>query len=200
MFRAAFAAACCVSTAAAAHAFVIPATLPELDGPSAVSVSFVSSSAGARGSLYFLGYETPGGPPAAITPAADSDSNNLGAFLFENKGPTRSNVAGLGVIPGGATLHFAYLVTQGVSVAPTGSLFRTDVAADLNYFGSTDLGMEDGERVWRMGIEDIRDENRSDWDYNDAVFEVRAFPVPTPGTIALAAAGVGLAAVRRRKG
>jgi len=167
-----------------------------LDQDSDVSVSFITSSAGAKGSLYFLGTESGG----AITSAASSDSNALGEFLFSNHGTTSGYSVDIGQFGAGETLHFAYLITNGVSVAPTGELFRSDLSTDLSFFASGSAEAFDGYQVFRFGIEDIRDPNRSDFDYNDVIFDVRVSPaVPAPGAAALAMIGAGFMVRRRMK-
>lgn len=162
-----------------------------------VSVSFLSQSAGAAGSLYFLGYESAG----TITYAASSDSKNLGQFLFSNKGTLPGSMVSLGSFDAGARLHFAYLITNGVSVAPTGQVSRTDVAGDLLYFGLGGMDFEDGKYRETLGIEDIKSAS-SDFDYNDAKFRIFVTPgslsVPAPGPVALACFAFGFFGVRRR--
>jgi len=166
-----------------------------LDTTSEVSVTFVSSSAGATGSLYFLGSEVHG----VTFRSASTDANDLGMFLFSNHGTAARSTYELGVFGRDSTLHFAYLITNGVSVAPTGSLFRTDTPGDMGYFLVDAIPGEDGSWLFNVGIEDIRNPNRADWDFNDVVFEVNARAVPAPGAgMLLAAAGL-LAAPRRKR-
>jgi uncharacterized protein (TIGR03382 family) len=185
-----------LALSAGAHAALIPAEMVTLDEASRVEVEFVSSSAGAGGNLYFLGHDLGGG----LLPAVSSDVHDLGRFLFNNHSSDRGERVDLGVLPGGATLHFAYLIVRGVRVAPTGSLFRTDVADDEMYFASEVMPDRDGAGVTRFSIEDIRDPRTSDWDYNDAVFSIAVTPtpVPTPGAAAVGALALGLMARRRR--
>ena len=163
-----------------------------LQSPSEVSVSFESQSAGARGNLYFLGAEDSSGD---ITYAASTDANNLGQFLFQNHGTANGFTVDLGVFDAGDVMHFAYLVTNGSGGAPTGSLFRTDVNADLDYVGLTQISSE----ITRIGLEDIRNPAQSDWDHNDVVFNVVARSVPAPGPAALASAAFLIAGLRRRQ-
>lgn len=186
-----------VTTAVAgtASAAVIPASLVELDTDSTVTVRFDSSDAGAKGSLYFLGYEQDG----TINYETSTDANGLGKWLFSNHGTAPGFSVNLGLLPGGSMLHFAYLITNGVSVAPTGSLFRTDVAGDMQYFMSDVVAADAGGTTVSYGIEDIRKPSKSDWDYNDVMFSVRVDPIPGPGAIALAASAVMLAGTRRRR-
>lgn len=163
-----------------------------------VSISFLSQSAGAKGSLYFLGSESAG----TITYATSSDSKNLGLFLFSNKGTASGSTVGLGSFDAGVRLHFAYLITSGVSVAPTGQVSRTDVVGDLLYFGLESMGFEGGMYQETLGIEDIKSAS-SDYDYNDAMFRIFVTPsslsVPEPGTISLACLAAGGVGVRRRR-
>lgn len=180
--------------AAAAHAGVAHTGVKPyaLESDSQVSVSFVSQSAGAKGSLYFLGHEDSDGH---ITYAASSDANNLGQFIFQNHGTAAGYTVDLGIFDAGDVMHFAYLITKGVSVAPTGSLFRTDVNADLAYVGLTPMG----SGITRIGLEDIRNPAKSDWDHNDVVFDIVALDVPAPGPAALASAAFLIAGLRRRQ-
>ncbi|MBN4060363.1 DUF4114 domain-containing protein [Planctomycetaceae bacterium AH-315-I19] len=180
--------------AGTASASMTPGQPITLTQESAVSVQFVSQSAGARGSLYFLGAESGG----VMTSAASSDANNLGMFLFENHGASPSDITQLGEFAAGTTLQFAYLITNGVFVAPTGSLFRTDDPVSTFNFAVGDASFINGSSVTRVGIEDIQNPAYSDFDYNDIVFDVRMTAVPAPGSIALAMAG-GAMFIRRRK-
>lgn len=183
------------AVAGTASAAVIPASLVELDTDSTVTVTFDSSDAGAKGSLYFLGHEQGG----SITYATSTDANGLGKWLFSNHGTAPGFSVELGLLPGGALLHFAYLITHGVTNAPTGSLFRTDVPADMQYFMSNVVAADASGTTVSYGIEDIRKPSKSDWDYNDVMFTVRVDAIPGPGAIALAASAMMLAGVRRRR-
>ncbi|TVQ81556.1 MAG: hypothetical protein EA380_01435 [Phycisphaeraceae bacterium] len=183
------------AVAGSASAAMIPASLVELETESTVTVTFDSSDAGAKGSLYFLGHEQDG----SITYATSTDANGLGKWLFSNHGTAPGYSVNLGTLPGGALLHFAYLITNGVSVAPTGSLFRTDVPDDMLYFMSDVVAADSSGTTVSYGIEDIRNPSKSDWDYNDVMFSVRVDAIPGPGAIALAASAVMLAGVRRRR-
>lgn len=157
------------------------------------SVEFVSQSAGAKGSLYFLGWENDG----AITYAASTDSKNLGQFLFSNHGTLTGYSVDLeGVLPGQSILHFAYLITNGVSVAPTGQVTRTDDASNI-WFGVGAMQSTLSGDVQKVYVEDIVT-GRSDHDYNDMTFNVRSLAIPAPGGAALLAAA-GLVALPRRR-
>lgn len=161
-------------------------------------VEFVSSDAGAQGSLYFLGWQLGDAP---ITYAASTDDFGLGRFLFSNKNTASGFGVDLGSIGQGATLHFAYIITSGVSVAPTGQVIRSDYGADLLYFGLIADSSDDRGPFTRIGVEDIKSVS-SDFDYNDLMFDVLACQadndVPTPGGIALGALGLAFLAQRRR--
>lgn len=158
-----------------------------------VSVEFVSQSAGARGSLYFLGFENDG----VITHATSTDSNNLGQFLFSNHGTPAGYTVDLGgVMPGESILHFAYLITNGVSAAPTGQVTRTDNAS-RSWFGVGPTQTSLLDDVQKVYVEDIIS-NSSDRDYNDMTFNVRSLAIPAPGGAALLAAA-GLIALPRRR-
>jgi len=182
------------SCSGVAHASMTPAQPITLAEESAVSVQFVSQSAGARGSLYFLGTESEG----QMSFAMSSDTNNLGMFLFENHGASPNTSIDVGEYDAGASLHFAYLVTRGVPVAPTGSLFRTDDEVGAFNFAIGNTSFVGGSNVTRVGIEDIQDQHLSDFDFNDILFDVRTTAIPAPGSVALAMVG-GAVLLRRRK-
>ncbi len=190
-----FTAVVITAVASSASAALIPAELPSLDTVSDVTVAFESSNAGARGSLYFLGYEQGG----TVTYETSTDAKGLGKWLFSNHGTPSGFSVNLGVLPGGSLLHFAYLITHGVTVAPTGSLFRTDIVADMKHFSSDVVVADRDSMTIEYGIEDIRNPAKSDWDYNDVMFSVRVDAIPGPGAIALTACAVMLAGVRRRR-
>lgn len=183
--RLAFAAACVAGASASAFAnpmsaggaFLMPA-----DGE--VSISFKSSDAGATGALYFLGAELDGN----ITYAASTDARDLGQFLFSNKSAQPGVFTSLGLYSAGTRLHFAYFITSGVDVAPTGTLSRSDVESDLLFFGQSDMAFTDGVYSLTFGVEDIKNLQTSDFDYNDAMFTLMITPqsVPSPGAISLA--------------
>lgn len=165
-----------------------------------VSVRFHSQSATAAGSLYFLGSEKGG----VATLATSTDSSGLGIHLFDNHRATRGDQFNLGVFEAGSILNFAHLITDGVPVAPTGSLFRTDIPGDLAYFAQRKEQDEDtGLAVTRVGVEDIRDQRLSDFDFNDLKFDIvrtpAQTPTPTPGNLALFGVGAVMLASRRRR-
>lgn len=166
------------------------------DAPFEATVAHASTNAGARGTLFFLGTEADG----TIT-APTGAAHELGRALFtsHNTAPEARSGLDLGAFGAGDTLHFAYLVTRGVSVAPTGSTFRTDTDLDPAHFTVVDTTViDEATTVYRVGVEDIRDPARSDWDYNDVVFDVSVRLVPTPGAGTLALASLALVARRRR--
>lgn len=181
--------------AGAANASLTPSTPITIDTLSEVSVEFISSDAAAKGSLYFLGWQPSSGP---ISFAGHSDGNNLGQHLFSNHGTAGGTTIPIGQFDAG-TLHFAYLVTNGVDVAPTGSLFRTNIGADKKYF-ATDIFSDDPVLSITVGVEDIRKPSKSDWDYNDVIFRVHASsPVPAPGVAAVGVMTASMVAGRRRR-
>jgi hypothetical protein len=185
--------ACSLAVAGSANAGFRTGQSVTLQEDSNAVVEFISQSAGAKGSLYFLGADT----GDSFVTAPSSDENGLGKFLFSNHGTARGTTVDLGNFGAGSTLHFAYLITKGVSVAPTGSLFKSNVLDDVNYFGMEGPSTFERSTTFRLGIEDIRNPKKSDFDYNDVIVEVRAVAIPTPGTLALATAG--LAFVTRRR-
>lgn len=160
------------------------------------TISFLSSSAGATGKLYYLGAESDG----AVTYTASNDSNNLGKYLFNNHTSVVGSSSELGSFSGGTKLHFAYLITSGVSAAPTGTLSRSDLSGDLLYFGLSSMTVDNGVHTFTMGIEDVKNLTYSDFDYNDAMFTLTIEPasVPSPGSIALACCAAGFVVTRRR--
>jgi len=167
--------------------------LVTLERDSSVSVSFLSQSAGATGALYFSGYESEGSMAWAVS----SDTNELGTFLFSNHGTERGASIDLGEFGAGSTLHFSYLVTKGRGGAKTGDLFESFDSGGVGYFASGSPRVFDGGVSYVMGVEDIMNPKRSDFDFNDAMFEVSAASVPTPGSVALGAAGLVFVARRR---
>lgn len=166
-----------------------------LDAMSEVRVEFVSQNAGAKGMLYFLGTENTWG--TSYEPS--SDAHNLGMSLFSNHGTGAGYGVDLGVFDAGDTIHLAYLITNGVSVLPTGTITRTDVAGDLVYFGmDPSFTRGDGASVTTVRLEDIKNPNHSDWDYNDMVFQIVATPIPAPSAAAIGGIGLAMLATRRR--
>ncbi len=181
----------------AAHGAMITGATYKTTHDGSVEVEFVSQDAGAKGSLYFLGSVTGG----TTTYAPSSDSNNLGQFLFQNHGTSAGYTVYLGIFDAETTLYFAYKITHGVSVAPTGTIFRMDAPGDLLYFGQeVVLNTSEGSatRVW---LEDIKNPSKSDWDYNDLAFDVNnsyVAPAPAPGAWALAIVGILIGTRRYR--
>ncbi len=169
---------------------------------SSVSVRYVSKDASARGMLSFLGAEHSGvlTAPTARTPA--DNITPLGLDLFTNHNPARGVDAPveLGTFAGGSTLHFAFFITRGVWIIPDGETFRTDTDTDPAHFTvMSTTSTDEGSTIYRVGLEDIRDASRSDWDYNDLIFDVAVQTVPGPGPALLAGLGAVCAATRRRK-
>lgn len=161
-----------------------------------ITIEFKSQSAGATGSLYFLGSERSG----TLTRAASTDSRDLGRWIFSNKGTAAGHRVSLGLFEFGDLLHFAYIVTTGAGNAKTGETSRTDIVADRKYFGFKNTSTTD-EGVIRvlMGVEDIRNPSKTDWDYNDLQVFVESTPVPSPGVLALSGAALLIAGSRRKQ-
>lgn len=186
----------------AACASIDIGSLPQTPFAGRVIAEFVSSDAGATGSLYYLGAEAAGGD--AITYASSTDANGLGRYLFSNKGTAVGFGVDLGLIDAGVTLHFAYLITHTNAHAKKGDVIRTDVAGDLTYVALS-AGVE-GDGVWsRVHIEDTKG-RKSDLDYNDLTISLRfdsssagTDSVPAPGGAALAAIGLLCGVARRRR-
>ena len=85
-------------------------------------------------------------------------------------------------------------------VAPTGSFSRSDVASDLLFFGLSDPTFDGGVYTLRLGVEDVKNVQNSDFDYNDALFTLVVTPtsVPSPGSITLGACAALFLFSRRR--
>jgi hypothetical protein len=157
----------------------------------------VAQDAGARGRLYFTGWEKDG----VMTREASTDAADLGRRLFTNAKFSKGDSREIGSFSAGTTLHFAYLIVVGDEGVPRGQVTRTDKAADAEYFS---FGREElsGE-FWttRLGIEDNLSD-KSDMDYNDFEFELKLKPasvtVPGPGSASLALFGLFLATPRRK--
>lgn len=168
-----------------------------IEADSAVSATLVGAFAGAAGDIYFVGSVTDG----AYTPAPDTFTPGVGTRLFGSKAAVGTTVE-LGTFSAGTELHFGYVVTTGWGTTVLlGDVMRSDVLGDQAQFGYDPEASSAGR--WSLGIEDIRDPKKSDWDYNDAMFDLVITPVrdvvPTPGTATLLAAGGVLAGVRRRR-
>lgn len=188
------AAAACVCGAAASGGMVTGQlyTVPQAGE---VSISFRSQSAGATGSLYFLGFEDEGG----LSYTSNTDGRALGQFLFSNHGSSLGSSLLLGTFNAGDKLHFAYIVTKGVSSVPTGTTSRTDVAGDRIYFGLEGPASRGPALDTVLSVEDIKDPSKTDWDYNDFTATITSIPIPAPGPVALASLGMLLMAPRRKQ-
>jgi len=167
-----------------------------LQEDAAVAVTLVGGWAGAEGDLYFLGASRSG----VLSAAADTAEPGLGQRLYGNKDAAGQTIQ-LGDFLAGDELHFAYHITSGNGgTVITGDVIRSDVSRDFIQFGFDADHTGDG-RI-RLGVEDIRDPKRSDWDYQDAVIDLSFTPargVPAPGSATLMALGAALAAQRRRR-
>ncbi len=184
-------------TTSTANGSMITGAVYQTTHEGTVEVSFVSQDAGATGKLYFLGSEASG----TISYAASSDANNLGQYIFQNHGTSAGTTVPLGSFASGVNLLFAYKVTAGVNVAPTGTVFRMDVPGDLVYFGQEVLSNTSTGSTTRMWLEDIKNPAQSDWDYNDLAFNVTnayVAPAPAPGAWAIALIGVLIGTRRSR--
>lgn len=110
-------------------------------------------------------------------------------FLTTNKNADRNTPVCLGEVDAGDQLLFQYEVTRG-----TLATYRMD-----NQHGAKQFRHEwmDADTA-RLYVEDIN-VTGGDRDFNDAVYELDFVTVPAPGSLALAAGGLGLLAKRRRK-
>lgn len=184
--------------AASASAGVISGNLFQMNASGEVVAEFIHSDAGAKGSLYFLGHK--GSGDGSITYASSSDAFGLGQFLFSNQGTPAGTSVGLGAFDLGDTLYFAYIITNGVSVAPTGAFARNDLTPDVDFFKTLSTATLDAYTTRSViGVEDIFTRTGSDWDYNDMTFALSVTSVPTPGAGVLAAVGGALAMRRKRR-
>lgn len=171
-FAAVVAAAAGVASALPANA-TSPASI-FIAEDSFVTIEFVSYSAGWTGTLYSTSHAGP-------------ETSALGMPLFTNKTATPGERRDLGFVPGGTSLMFAYDVTTGRK-----NTFRMDAHATANMFATA----QTSATSWTLFVEDWVG---GDEDYNDAVFNVIAEPVPAPA--ALATAGLCLlgSGLRRRR-
>ena len=173
-----------------------PITLSER---SAVSVEVFGANGGAAGDLYFVG--TTSGD--TWTPAPDPTGGGIGTRLFNSKDTPGTRVE-LGTFDAGTEFTFAYKVTKGWSKwVIVDDVMMSGREGDAQQFGVDDM-LADSGRV-RLGIEDIRDPKKSDWDYDDSMFDVVITPtgdrgaVPTPGSTALIGLASFAALGRRRR-
>ena len=183
------------AAAGASASFVGIDDAPTLDRDGRVDVHLVGAWAGAAGDLYFLGAAT----DAGFLSAPASDAHAVGRRLFNSKDAPGA-VASLGDFAAGDRLHFAYRITKGSgSLVALGDVMTT--RDDLIQFG-IDQSASDFALTWRLGIEDIRDPKRSDWDYQDAVFDLVLTParaIPTPASATLLTLSGLTALIRRRR-
>lgn len=167
--------------------FIVPVT-------GEVFVTFDRQSAGAVGELYFLGADTGG----SITSGSGLGSE---AFLFRNRGVKSGETRSLGLYNAGETLHFLYRIVTGAGAAKKGDVLRTDDESTSGNFRFSDANEQGGVFTASLGVEDIRNPARADWDFNDVEFTLTTSPrfVPAPGPVVLGACGLALAAFPRRK-
>jgi hypothetical protein len=184
------------AAASLARGGVVSGNLFQMDQRGDVVVEFLNSNAGATGSLYFVGSK--GTDENDITYATSSDAFGLGQFLFSNKGTPSGTSVGIGQFDANDTLYFAYMITKGVNVAPTGTFARNDLVPDQDFFKTLSFSLTDTGSRSMVGVEDIFKRVGSDWDYNDMKFALSVTSVPTPGAGLLAAMG-GAVAMRRKR-
>ncbi len=162
-----------------------------------IDISFLSQSTSSRGKLYFLGSSNAGGP---ITYAASTDANSLGRYLFNSHTSALNSTVRIGEFVEGTILHFAYKLYRTSGRNTSNAVFRTDIAADRNYFNfQKQSPLANGSAVTKMRIEDDRG-NDCDWDYDDLCFKItNTTTVPAPGAVTLASLAGLLAVPRRRR-
>jgi len=162
-----------------------------------IDIQFLSQNSSSRGKLYFLGSSAAGGP---ITYATSTDANSLGRYLFNSHTSTLNSTVRIGEFVEGTVLHFAYKLYRTSGYRPSNTVFRTDIAADRNYFNFQKLSSGSSSSVFtKMRIEDDRG-NDCDWDYDDLCFKITNAPkVPAPGAVTLAGLAGLLAVPRRRR-
>lgn len=173
------------------NAYIVPAS-------GDISVVFQGQDAGATGWFYFLGF----GLGNDFSSATHTDSNELGAFLFSNKGTPVGSAVSIGYHEAGTALHFAYIITKGSGAAKTGDIMRTDdPATSINFLWGAPVASGD-LLASSLGVEDIKNPAKSDWDFNDVTFDlivdtsaVRYVPAPGPVTLM---AFAGLMSLRRK--
>jgi uncharacterized protein (TIGR03382 family) len=174
-------------TAGAANAdFILGGAVIVPEDDSQVIIEFVGQDADFTGEFYFLGW---GSVFEVTNPAPDTGTPGLGTLLFNNMSAAIGDTVMLpGSFDANAVLHFAYEV-----IAPdeNTAVFATNVLADRNQFA---YDADEGFFV----IEDIPLPD-SDYDWNDAQFQIAFQPIPTPGALALLGLA-GLSARRRRRG
>jgi len=114
-------------------------------------------------------------------------------FIADNivRDDARRSVS-LGTFEEGEALVLQYEIVRGRIPATFISSDDDDALQFLTTFVAADQAV--------LAIEDVRFDD-GDRDFNDAVFNIyfRSVDVPAPGVAALAAAGLGLAGVRRRR-
>lgn len=170
------AAACAIGLAAAgANAdMIIGQPLVFSGTPQAVTLRYVSSSAGWDGVLWL---------------DASSARDGIETPLFFNHGTVPGTELQIGIFQPGERLDFIYDVISG-----SYDTFRTTDPVTIAQFSWEVLD----PHTTRVGVEDIR-LPAGDRDYNDMVFEVHTLSVPGPPGMALLGL-VGVLATRRRRG
>jgi len=170
--------------------YVVPA-----DGE--VFVTFDHQNAGATGALYFTGRESDG----VMTSATSGPGSVLGRLLFNTRQSSTGTTLSLGLFNAGDTLHFLYTILKGSGAAKKGDAIRTDDESTSRNFAFSTVGSSGESHVTSLGIEDILDPARADWDYDDAEFTLTTTPrfVPAPGPVALGACGMALMLFGRKK-
>ncbi|MEL6328092.1 MAG: hypothetical protein AAFR38_00390 [Planctomycetota bacterium] len=152
--------------------------VPELIVPydAVMTIEFVSRSAGFIGELSLVS-------PEPIT-------------LLRNDS-ARGTRLEVGAFQEGDELVLSYRVVRGRR-----NVFLSDRDGDTNFWFTPIEASGGGVGGFRIGVEDLRG-RRSDFDFNDAVYEISFDPVatgplPSPGA-GLAVGAAGLFAVRRRR-
>jgi len=186
-----------IALSGVANAGVANGNVFQMDRTGTVVAEFLNSNAGATGSLYFVGHK--GSGEGSITYATSSDAFGLGQFLFSNKGTPAGTGVGLGQFNAGDSLYFAYIITKGSGGAAKGSMARNDLLGDVDFFKTLSFGLTDDGARSVVGVEDIFNRPKSDWDYNDMTFALSVSSVPTPGAGLLAAMGGAVACRRKRR-
>ncbi len=168
-----------------------------VENDSAVLVEFLSADAG---DIYFLGASIPTSAGLSWTAAADTGFAGLGQLLF-GSGDVAGERVDLGTFAAGSVLHFGLRIDSGVDAGFLDDVMRSDVNGDVVQFGWDEQASGNGRL--RLGWDNNRDPKDSDWDYNDAAFDVIISPgggqdAPAPGGAMLLGFGGVLAAQRRR--
>ena len=143
---------------------------------SLVTIALIERRAGWNGELSLINVDVEVGEPDTT-------------FLMTNQSPDRARIGYVGQFDAGESLFFQYEVVSG-----TKNVFRMDDEVGLDQF----LHEWIDPKTARLYVEDIK-LPRGDADYNDAVYELSFFTIPTPGAAGIAAAGLVMMGGRRRR-